>query len=137
MDNFLEKKLSYKLIGIFINISRTNGCHFKENIYYNLLKNSFIKNELLFLQFPKIEVFDHANGNFLGYYYPDFLIENKIILEVKACSQIHRSHIDQLVKYLESSMYEVGFIVNFGTERAGIVRKIYSNSRKLFANIRR
>jgi len=51
---FLEKELSYKLVGIFIEISKENGCLFKEAVYYNLLKDKFKKTNLKFIQHPKI-----------------------------------------------------------------------------------
>lgn len=129
-NNFLEKELSFKLIGIFINISKEHGCHFKENIYYNLLKEELKKADLSFIQFPKIRIYNRNDNGFLGYYYPDFLIENKIIVEIKASGQIHQTYIDQVTKYLSVSKYEIGFIVNFGTERAQIIRRVYSNCRK-------
>lgn len=136
-NNFLEKELTYKLIGTFINISKLHGCHFKENIYYKLLINEFLKVKILFVQFPKINIYNSKNSDFLGCYQPDFLIEDKIILEIKACLYIHQSHIDQLIKYLKSSFYEVGFIVNFGTERAQIIRRVSSNNRKTFIDNRK
>lgn len=128
----LEKDLSYKLQGLFIAISREHGHLYKEKVYYNILKNKLKGNGLTFVQNPRIAIYDLKSGEIIGNYYPDFLIENKIIIEIKAQNQILDTHINQLIRYLNSSKYEVGYLVNFGTPKAQIIRRVYSNQRKLF-----
>lgn len=131
-NNFLEKELSYKLIGVFIEISQENGCLFKEKIYYTLLKEKLKKNNLKFVQFPRISLYSNINNSLIGHFFPDFIINNKIIIEVKAYKHILESHINQLTKYLISSKFEIGFLVNFGRPRAEIIRRIYTSDRKSF-----
>jgi GxxExxY protein len=129
---FLEKKLSRKLIGIFIEISKENGNLFKEKAYYTLLINKFTNAGIKYLQFPELGLYSNEYCTLIDHFYPDFLIENKIILEVKASGQIRSVDIDQLTEYLHCSKYELGFIVNFGTPRVQFERRIYTNDRKPF-----
>lgn len=132
MENtkILEKDLSYKLQGIFINISKKYGCNFKEEIYHNACRFEFIKQKIDFISKPKIKIFTDY-GDVLGLYIPDFIINNKILIEIKAQKCLFESSIDQLVKYLQRSDYEIGYLVNFGTSYAQIIRRVYSNERKL------
>jgi GxxExxY protein len=129
----LEKELSYKLVGIFINISQKHGYLLKEKAYYRLLIDSFVKNKIRHTQHPKVKLINNDNDAELDFYYPDFLIENKIILEIKAQNQIYHDNINQLMKYLSISQYELGYIVNFGTPKAQFERRIYTNDRKRFS----
>jgi GxxExxY protein len=132
MDNFLEKDLSYKLIGIFINISKEFGYLLKEEAYYNLLKTEFVKNKISYLQQPGIKLYNPSDNSLLDCYYSDFLIENKIILELKSQNQIYHDHINQLIKYLSLSDYELGFIVNFGVPKVQIIRRVFTKERKKY-----
>jgi len=61
---------------------------------------------------------------------PDLIIEDKIIVEIKSVKNILESYISQLVKYLEFSKYEIGYLVNFGTLHTEIIRRIFTNDRK-------
>jgi len=59
------------------------------------------------------------------------LKEDKIIVEIKAVKNILASSISQLIKYLEFSKYEIGYLVNFGTLHTEIIRRIFTNDRKI------
>ena len=130
----LEQKLSYQLIGIFIRISKEHGFSYKEKVYQRLLIEELKKQGLKYISQPKIPIFIAGSDKILTYYYPDLLVEDKIIIEVKAQNQIFNTHINQLIKYLAVCKYEIGFIVNFGTPKAQILRRIYTNDRKHFTN---
>lgn len=128
----LEEKLTYKLRGIFIEISKEHGCLYKEKVYQKLLKEAFKNKGIKSVSHPRIPIYNIETGKFIEYYYPDFLIENKIIVEIKAQSQILNIHINQLIKYLNSSKYEIGLLANFGTPKIQTIRRIYTNDRKPF-----
>ena len=128
----LEEELTYKLRGIFIEISRTHGYSYKEKVYQNILANKFKNYKINFVQYPFIPVINTETGNLIDKYIPDFLVENKIIVEIKAQRYITNIHINQLVRYLYSTKYEIGFLVNFGSPKVEIIRRIYTNDRKPF-----
>lgn len=128
----LEEQLTYKLRGIFIEVSREHGYLFKEKFYQKILIEKFTQHEVDFISHPKIPIYNIKTGKIVENYYPDFIVKNKIIVEVKAQGQIFNNHINQLIRYLNSTKYEIGLIVNFGTPRVQIERKIFTNDRKLF-----
>lgn len=128
----LYEKLTYKLRGIFFKVNQEHGHLYKEKVYQNLLRQEFVKNQIKFIINPRIPLFNSFDGKYIGNYYPDFIIEDKIIIEIKAQNQIQDTHINQLIRYLKCSNYEIGLVVNFGTPRAEIIRKIFTNDRKPF-----
>ncbi len=128
----LEEELTYKLRGIFIEISKKHGFSYKENIYQELLIEAFQNDHLGLRSKPKIPVYSFETGKFIGNYYPDFVVEDKIIIEIKSQSQIFNNHINQLIRYLSTTKYEIGLIVNFGTPKVEIIRRIFTNDRKPF-----
>lgn len=128
----LEEELTFKLRGIFIEVSRNYGYSYKEKVYQNILSKKFKVHKINFAQYPIVSVMDIEDGDQIDKYIPDFLVENKIIIEIKAQRYVASSHIDQLVKYLHSTKYEIGFLVNFGSPKVEIIRRIYTNDRKSF-----
>jgi len=128
----IEEELSYKLRGLFFEISKEFGCLFKERAYHKIICQRLISENIGYLEFPKIEILDPFSGKVIDYYKPDLLIENKIIIEIKAVNLLESRHINQLITYLCHSKYELGFIVNFGSPRTQVIRRIYTNDKKLF-----
>ena len=63
---------------------------------------------------------------------PDFLISDKVILEIKSSTITTERDVAQQRSYLKSSKYEVGYLVNFGSDNMDIRRSIYTNDRKHF-----
>jgi GxxExxY protein len=126
-----EKKLSFILQGIFINVSKDYGCNFKEEFYLKALEKELMRSGLSYKIRPKIKIYSN-HGETIDYAMPDFIIENKIIIEVKAVKSLMESAINQLMKYLQKSHYQIGYLVNFGTSYAQVVRRIYTNDRKPF-----
>jgi GxxExxY protein len=63
-------------------------------------------------------------------YQPDFLVENKIIVELKALEKTPPIATNQLYTYLRNSSYELGFLINFSSNGVDIKRIIYTNDRK-------
>lgn len=131
-SDFIEEELSYKLRGIFMEISKTHGCLFKEKVYQNLVSQRLKLEKINFQQFPQINLYDSVSKIIIGHFYPDFLVADKIIIEIKAQNQLLNQHINQLIKYLCFSKYELGFIANFGSPRVQIIRRVYANGRKSF-----
>lgn len=88
------------------------------------MKNiSFTRESPIQITSPKI-------GKLIGLYRPDFLIDNKIILEIKALEVLPLNMVNQLFDYLRNSSYELGYLVNFGGTKLFIKRIIFTNDRK-------
>ena len=71
----------------------------------------------------------YYEGQIVGEYFADLIINDLVILELKAIEKIIKAHEYQLVNYLKATNLEVGLILNFGPE-AEFKRKIFTNSRK-------
>lgn len=71
----------------------------------------------------------HYKGREVGEYFSDIIVNDLIILELKACETILEEHELQLQNYLKASAIEIGFVLNFGKEPE-FSRKIFSNNKK-------
>ena len=127
--NFLEKDLSYKIYGIFLKIGKEFGTGFKEEIYVKACENELNIQKVKFVSKPKIDIFS-SRGDKVGILIPDMIIEDKILVEFKAQKSLLERSISQLIKYLEKSEYEIGYLVNFGLSYTQIIRRVYSNKLK-------
>ncbi len=68
-------------------------------------------------------------GEVIGEYYADILVENKVIVEIKAARSLVKENEAQLLNYLKATDIEVGLLVNFGT-KPEVKRKAFDNLRK-------
>lgn len=135
-DNFmvklLEEELTYKIRGCIYNTANKYGKGLKENIYQKALAEEFQKSGLNFEEQKRINIYSIDTGKKLGTYIPDFVLEGKIIVEIKASSFTRREDIDQQRSYLRASIYEIAYLVNFNTPKLEIIRSVYTNDRKPF-----
>ncbi len=130
--NFLYPELSYQIQGAIFDVSNKYGKGLKESIYQKALAESLIKRGLKFEQQKRINIYSLDTGKILGTYVPDFVVEDKIILEIKASTFTTQQDVRQQQSYLKASTYEVAYLVNFCTEKLYIKRSIYTNNRKPF-----
>jgi len=123
----LHKEITDLIIKSFYKVYNTHGYGFLEKVYENSmvleLKNHGLKCETQ----KAISVF--YDGVIVGNYFADIIVENKVILELKATEALREEHEAQLINYLRATNIEVGLLMNFGKE-AEFVRKVFSNSRK-------
>lgn len=123
----LERELSNKVIHCFYKVYNTLGYGFLEKVYENALYIELINNGIsCSKQFP-IKVF--YNEVMVGEYYADIIVEDSIIIELKAADSLAIQHEYQLVNYLKATQIELGILLNFGKEPK-FVRKIFTNDRK-------
>mgnify|MGYP001575834284 CR=1 FL=1 len=106
------------------------GYGHQELIYQRALKEAFTKEGLVFIAQPKLEVRSWDTNEILGWYIPDFIIGDKIILEIKATSMNVKRFQEQLKSYLRTSKYEVGYLMNFGIQPLYYERFLHTADRK-------
>ncbi len=113
MPGIILKEESYQLIGICMEIHRELGMGFKEIVYKDALeyelklkKINFIREKEFKIQYKDI-ILPHR-------YYADFIIDDSIILEVKASYMIVNNFVTQTINYLKASGLQLGIIANFG-----------------------
>ncbi|TRZ52771.1 MAG: GxxExxY protein [Dehalococcoidia bacterium] len=70
------------------------------------------------------------NGKNVGTYQPDFVIDNKILIELKAASFLIKEHKKQFWNYIKGSEYKLGFLINFGGKKLEIIRRVYDTARR-------
>ena len=115
-------ELTEKIIGCAYTVSNTLGAGFLEKVYENALAIELKNNQLSYQQQHPIKV--TYNGNIVGEYICDLIIESKVIVELKASKDIDASHIAQCLNYLKATNIRLGLIINFGKPRVEIKRVI-------------
>jgi len=128
----LHGELTNKIIGAFYKVYNTLGYGFLEKVYENSLKIELRSLGLKVEQQKNIKV--NYEGYKVGDYFADLIVNDDVIIELKAAESICEEHEAQLLNYLRATDKEVGLLFNFGKE-AKFVRKVYSNKNK-FAKIR-
>lgn len=133
MVDLLYKELSYQIQGAVIEVRKNFGSGHKESLYQHALVEELDIRKIPFIKEPSIKIISPKTGKTIGIYRPDFLVDDKIILEIKALEIIPRKLIDQLFDYLRNSSYELGYFVNFCGSKLYMKRIIYTNDRKSFS----
>src|SRR3989344_182958 len=103
--------LSYKIMGVMFEVGNGLGFGHKENFYQKAVENEFRKNNIKCI--GQLPVRMKFRGESVGIYYFDFLIEDKIVLEIKVRNYFSRKDIEQLYRYLKAKDLKLGLIVHF------------------------
>ena len=115
MEKILYKDLSYKLVGLAMKVHSTLGYGFLEKVYENSLMVLLRKEGIQAEQQYPIEV--RFEDETVGSYIADIVVDNKIILELKAVEQISDIHRAQTLNYLKATGYHLAIILNFGKQK--------------------
>jgi GxxExxY protein len=126
----LYKELSYQIQGAAIEVRKNFGCGHKERLYQNAFAEELKARKIHFKKEKSIKIYSPKTGAKIGSYQPDFIVDDKIIVEIKAQRLLPKVNIDQLYNYLRNSKYELGYLVNFASDKLNIKRVIYTNDRK-------
>lgn len=97
-----------------------------EKIYENALVHRLEKRCIRVEQQYPLSVYDE-DDTLLGDFYADLFIDNRLIVELKACKTLSNEHIGQLLGYLRASRIEDGLLINFGATKLQIKKYILSN----------
>jgi len=133
--NLLYKDLSYIIQGIAFEVRKDFGLGHKEQIYQKAFEEELKRRKVAYEREKSIKIYSPKNGNFIGLYRPDFIIDNKIILEIKTLKFIPKAEIRKLYDYLRNSEYELGYLINFASPKLYIKRIIFTNNKKNFKNL--
>jgi GxxExxY protein len=119
--------LTGKILEVFFQVYRKLGYGFVEKVYENALAIEMARHGLKFEQQAPITVY--YDGRIVGEFVADFLVDERVLLELKAVKSLTEEHEAQLLNYLKATPVEVGLLLNFGP-RAHHIRKVYDNTRK-------
>jgi GxxExxY protein len=124
----IYKELSYKLVGCLYEVYNELGPSHKEQIYQEALKICFDERNINYKEKKQLKI--KFKGKDIGIYEPDFIIDEKIILEIKSTLSMPSVFEKQIYYYLRGSDYKVGYLVNFGSDKIDIRRRIFESARK-------
>ena len=114
--------ITYRSIGAAMAVHRRMGPGQKEAVYQRALETEFEKARLAFEAQKNLEVYDE--GRLVGYYIPDFIVEGKVIVEIKAFATLHPKYLGQVITYLNHTGLPIGLLINFG-ERSLCHRRVF------------
>ena len=120
----LHSDLTEKIIGAFFKVNKVLGYGFLEKVYENAMKIELEHLGLNVQQQKNIKVY--YENKIVGEYYADLLVNDLVIIELKAAVSLCEEHEAQLINYLKATDIEVGLLLNFG-KKAEFKRKIFCN----------
>jgi GxxExxY protein len=123
----LHEEITSDIINAFYKVYNTLGYGFLEKVYENALALELAERGHIVKQQLPIQVY--YEGKAVGEYFADMLIDDKVLLELKAVESIAKEHEAQLLNYLKATKIEIGLLLNFGKE-PHFKRKIFSSQKE-------
>lgn len=127
MTDILHKELTEAILKVFYEVYNDLGYGFLENVYQNAMYLELNSKGFKVEAQKKIKVY--YKNEIVGDFIADLLINDLVILELKACDTLVKAHYAQTLNYLRATNIEIGLLLNFG-EKPEIKRLIFTNNRK-------
>ena len=124
----LHGDLTEKIIGYCYKIHHQYSSGQKESVYQNALTELLEINNIAFKKEIGISIRSEETGKVLGRHRLDMVVDNKVVVELKAIKFTPRKLEQQLYSYLKNSEYSVGLMINFGSSRLYIRRVILTDN---------
>ena len=124
---YKHSDITEKILGGFYAVYSALGYGFLENVYVKALMIEMRKRDLSVRDELPIHVY--YEGQLVGEYFADLVVNESVILEIKATKSLATEHEAQLLNYLKATPYEVGLLLNFGP-KPETKRRSFDNSRK-------
>lgn len=118
----IYEELTHEILNVAFEVHNTLGCGFFEKIYENAMLCEFKRRNIESMAQKEMKV--RYKGEEVGVYFADFVIENKVVLEIKTVDKISKIYEAQLLNYLKASNYKVGLILNFASTKLEYKRLI-------------
>ena len=116
------EEITYKINGAVFEVNRQLGSGFLEKVYENALlielRERGLKAE------SQVPIHVTYKGNLVGDYLADIVVDDQVILEIKAIESLAKIHEAQLLNYLKATGYKIGLLINFTHPKAVIKRYI-------------
>jgi GxxExxY protein len=122
----LHEEITSDIINAFYHVYNTLGYGFLVKVYENALAKELAKRGHAIKQQVPIQVL--YEGETVGEYFADILVDDKVILELKVAEEIAEAHEAQLINYLKATNTQVGLLLNFGP-KAEFKRKIFTKGK--------
>jgi len=121
-EEFLYKDLTYAIIGAAMEVHRILGPGFLESVYEEALAHEFDLQGIPYQRQAKLAV--QYKGVVAGEFRADFLVDGKVVVELKAIKALTGGDEAQLLNYLKGTGYRVGLLLNFGADSLEHKRRI-------------
>ena len=128
MANLLHKSITDVILKVYYEVYNELGYGFLEKVYQNAMY--FELKSLGYKVEAQKQIKVYFKRQLVGEYYSDLLVEDKVIVELKATELLMNVHVAQIMNYLKATPIEVGVLLNFG-EEPEFKRIIYTNDRKI------
>jgi len=125
--NLKHSELTFKIIRVFYDVYNELGHGFLESTYASAMVVAL--QEAGLRPNPELSVPVWFRGRKIGQYFADFVVDNKILLELKAARNLESAHEAQLLHYLRATEIEVGLLLNFGS-KPQFRRLLFDDERK-------
>jgi len=123
-DKLIYKEESYKIVGACMEVHSELGCGFLEAVYQEALEIEFIKQQIPYEREVFLKIY--YKGQVLKKdYCADFVCYNKIIVELKALSNLTTENEAQVLNYLKATKFKLGLLINFGEKSLRSKRFVY------------
>jgi len=119
---FLHKDISFQIIAAVYEVHNVLGFGFLESVYQKALVKELRMRDLKTEEQKEIRV--RYKGEDVGSFYADIVVNDDIILELKALESLTKAHEAQLLNYLKGTGLKLGFLFNFGKEKATYKRMV-------------
>jgi len=124
MGDYKHSDITETIIGCALKVHNKLGKGFPEIIYHRALAIEMKKQGIEYADEQEMPVF--YEGERIGIRRVDFLVENQVLVELKAVSEFDDGHAAQVINYLQAFRIEIGLLLNFGAKKLGIKRFINS-----------
>ncbi|GAK60833.1 hypothetical protein U27_00731 [Candidatus Vecturithrix granuli] len=126
-DQYLHSELTDVILQAYYKVYNTLGYGFLEKVYENAMRIELRKRGCQVKQQQPLTVY--YEDETVGEYFADLVVNNTIILELKAAEKLAHEHECQLINYLKATDLEVGLLLNFGVKPEH-KRKVFTNDKK-------
>lgn len=125
-NDLIYPELSYKIVGCAFDVYNSLGCGHHEKYYQRALTEALKEKKLKTIEqvyYPVV-----FNGKVVGKIFFDFLIDDKLVVEIKKGNNFSKRHIDQVLEYLKTSKIKLAILINFGSTEVSFKRIINFDS---------
>ena len=124
IKEYPHKDITEKIISCAIEVHSLLGPGLLENLYEEAMECELKLRDIVYERQKELKI--QYKGNSIGYYRLDYLIEDKVIVELKCVEMIKNIHLAQVLTYLKAENLKVGLLINFNVDKLkdGIKRVI-------------
>ena len=131
MEELKYQDITGKIIGCAFEVHKFLGNGFQEVIYQRALSWEFEQAGLTFQREISQDIFYKNLQEPIGKRRADFVVENKVLIEMKALKELEDVHLNQVLNYLKTYKLEIGLLINFGSKSLEFKRLILTSDKKI------